>query len=132
MKFPVLIYKEKGDFRLYGYNDERVFRHTSRELLQKGVLDNEIAIDSTGKEYKFNNIHEIGYANKFWGFSFIRKGRQILINFDVVETSEKSLQEVKELVLNRIDYLKGDGAYHEVFDKVSQAKSIEQIIKLFI
>ncbi|MGN6437291.1 MAG: hypothetical protein ACTHMM_12190 [Agriterribacter sp.] len=131
MKFPVLIYKEKGDLKLYGYKDERVFKRTSRELLRAGVLDNEIAIDSVGTVYKFENIREVGYANNLWGFSFIRKGRQIIIDFDLIYVSQMSLEDVKSFVLKRLQKDR-DNIINEVYEDIKAAKSIEQIINYFL
>lgn len=131
MIYPVLAYKEKKDLRLYGFKEESKFKHTSRELLESGVFNGILIIDSSGMQYELKNVREAGWANPFWGISLFRKGRQIIVDFDLIYVSQMSLEDVKSFVLKRLQKDRDD-LINEVYEDIKAAKSIEQIINYFL
>lgn len=130
--YPVLAYKEKGDFQLYGFTEENKLKYTSRELLKSGVFNGVFIIDSAGNEYNLKNSREVGWANAFWGISLMRKGRQIIVDFDLDVMSQKSLDEVKDFVLERLKQTGKNDLINEIYETVKNAKTIKQIILCFV
>lgn len=132
MIYPVLAYKEKGDVRLYGFREENKLKHTSRELLRAGIFNDVFIIDSAGNQYELKNVREVGWANPFWGISLMRKGRQIIVDFDLDIISKKSLDDIKDFVLTRLRQSNKDVSNNEIYKSVKNSNSLEQIIKIFV
>jgi hypothetical protein len=129
MKYPVLIYKIKGKLKFFSFTEERLLKHTSRELLKNGIFNDLEIIDADGKKYVIYNIREVGWANAFFGISLTRKGIQIKIEFDVKQVDTIELDTIKEFVLSHIDRRRE--MFNEVQSLILNAKSIETVISCF-
>ena len=132
MIYPILAYKDNDDLNLYAFKEEKILKHTSRQILSSGVFNDVTIIDSSGIQYRLKNAREVGWANAIWGISLMRKGRQIMIDFDLDLISKKSLDELKEFVLNRLKQSKRDSLNYELNESVKKAETIEQIINCFV
>jgi hypothetical protein len=132
MIYPILAYKEPGESQLFGFKNDRSFRHTSRELLKQGVFNNVFIIDSIGDKYKLENVREAGWANLLWGLSIFRKGRQILIDFDLKLIDRKSIEDIRFFALDRVSNYKRNILRHELLDEIKRSETITQIINCFI
>jgi hypothetical protein len=131
MIYPVLAYKKNGDLKLYGFAKESEIKNTSKELLRAGVFNGVFIVDSAGNEYSMKNVREVG-TRGFWGINLMRKGRQIIVDFDLVIVSQRTVSDLKDFVLGRIDSRKQDSLTVEIYENVNKAISIEQIISCFV
>lgn len=127
MKYPVLAFK--NDKLLYGFRTEKDLRRTSRELLASGVFKSVFLIDSNGDKFTILNVKEVGWANDFWGYSLLKKGRQILVDFELQFEKELLVNEFKNFVLMRLE--KENYADHELRNNIMHGPSYKAIIDLF-
>ncbi len=78
------------------------------------------------------NARENGWANPFWGINIFRRGRGILIDFDLEYLEHKTLDDVKLFVLERLSCLRNSVLDGELRDGVMKSETISQIVSVFV
>jgi hypothetical protein len=130
MEYPVLVIKASDD-NLYVFFSEEELSFTSVGLLKNGVFDNTNFIDRNLNVFLIKHIERIGWATPFWGYSFLKKGRQIKIKISFQLSNKMSINEVKSIVSSKIF---GNYFYDKDFiiEHLEKAKTMEEICQLFV
>lgn len=101
LKFPVFVFQEKNEM-IYVFFNEQIFKSTSTRFLNQGGFVGDTIIDSNGVVYKIKRAFQIKYLG-FFGFSLIKKGRQILVDFEFEDnTTSVNIQEFKQFIISKI------------------------------
>lgn len=133
MKYPVFALKEKDNL-IYVFFKEKDLKTTNTDLLRKNIFKNVTLIDASGKVYKIKNAFKIKDAS-FFGFSLLKKGRQVLIDFEFEEESTNvSISQFKQDIKDKIDRNKNfwQSAWDisELKEKINKSTSFREIADL--
>jgi hypothetical protein len=102
LMFPVFAF-QKNDNMIYTFFKERELKSTSTRILKTFDYKKVTLIDSTGNIYKVKRAYQVKYIGLF-GFSLIKKGRQILIDFEFdSDVKAITLAEFKDEIITRIE-----------------------------
>ena len=129
MIFPIICLKEH-DKMIYGFSNSKRFHIADNELVQEGVFSSVLIIDSLGNRYEVRSVKVLGWATPFWGYSLLRKGRQVHIEFDLIEKGNVSLVELKYIL---VDKIQNNPYYYanELLPLMERANNFEAVFKLF-
>lgn len=133
LNFPVFAF-QKNDNMIYVFFDERKLKSTNIEILRDVNYKGIKLIDSNGNVYIIDKAYKVKYVG-FYGFSFLKKGRQILVDFEFdsnVKTIE--LPDFKNEILSRIDKMKyiWESAWdiEDLKSRIMNSNSFEEIASL--
>lgn len=132
MQFPVAVLK-KNDPIIYVYEDYETMRKTSEELLKQNIWQNCELVDSRGKKYYVSDVKKVGLRG-LWGWHPLLKGKSIWVDFIFSEEGEISIENLKEVVLSKIDKKKSfwESAWdiNDLKAKIKNSVTIKEIIKI--
>lgn len=133
LNYPVFVLKER-DKMIYVFFNEKDLKRTNTELLERNVFKDVTLIDAEGIFYKVKNTFKVKYIG-IKGFSLLKKGRQILIDFEL-EKSPLSIEikEFKQIIIDRIESNKNfwQSAWNitELTERIKRSYSYTEIAEL--
>lgn len=132
-KFPLI--HVLSDNLIYGVRTEKEFRKASLRLIK--TFDDSIVIDSNGVLFQITKAYQTGWGTLFWGYHPFIKGRLIQIDFEVKSTKNVALNEIKNVLLERVKKKYSKAIYffaskNELQAKISNANNLRDLIGLFI
>lgn len=101
LKFPVFAF-QKNDNMIYTFFKERELKSTNTRIIQTFDYKNITIVDSDGNMFKINKAYKLKYIGLF-GFSLIKKGRQILVDYEfdsdvrIIELSDFKADIIKRI-----------------------------------
>lgn len=133
MKYPVFALKEKDNL-IYVFFKEKDLKITNTDLLRKNIFKKVTLIDASGEVYKIKYAFKIKDAG-FFGFSLLKKGKQVLIDFEFEgESTNISISQFKQDIKDKIDRNKNfwQSAWNisELKEKINKSTSFREIADL--
>jgi len=133
LKFPVFAF-QKNDNMVYVFFKDQDLKSTSTRFLRRNGFVGDTLIDSTGSIYEVKRAYQVKYLGLF-GFSLIKKGRQILVDFEFdSDIKTITLSEFKDEIITRIEKKKSfwQSAWDidELKEKIINSNSFREIANL--
>lgn len=125
MEYPVLAIKI-SDNNIYAFFSEAELSFTSIELLENGVFD-----DANFNVFLIKHIECLGWATSFWGYSLLKKGRQIKIKMNFEFSNKMDLYEVKSIISAKVS----NNCFYDkdfVLKHLIKVKTMQDICRLFV
>jgi hypothetical protein len=101
LEFPVFCFEKKNNM-IYVFFKEKELKSTNTEILKTFDKRGIKIIDSNGDIFILKRAFFVRYIG-FFGFSLLKKGRQVLMDFEIENISKTSLDEFKKLVIDKIN-----------------------------
>lgn len=106
IKYPVFALSEKDNL-VYVFFKEKDLKTTNTALFKKNIFKNVILIDSSGNIYKIRKTYKVGYIG-ILGISLLKKGRQILVDFEFEnDVMSIKIEDFKQDLIQKIEKNKG-------------------------
>ncbi len=133
MKYPVFALKEKDNL-IYVFFKEKDLKTTNTDLLRKNIFKNVTLIDASGEVYKIKNAFKTKDAG-FFGFSLLKKGKQVLIDFEFEGKSANiNISQFKQDIKDKIDrnrnFWQSAWDISELKEKINKSTSFREIADL--
>ncbi|MEM9339596.1 MAG: hypothetical protein AAGA66_12755 [Bacteroidota bacterium] len=134
MKYPVFALQENNDM-VYVFLNERDLKSTNTDLLQKGIFNNVKLTDSEGSTREIKKVFKVKYLG-FQGISLLKKGRQILVDFEYEsESILTDLEEFKKEVIRKVKskkqyWLTSWGNVSELVKRIENCESFNELADL--
>lgn len=134
MKLPVVSFL-KNDKNIYADDSKQHLKSASTSLMH--VSNDSTIIDSQGVLYKIKRTYQTGWRY-LWGYHPLQKGRTAKIDFEIESTKKVSLDEFKNIIIEKLDggvgrdfwYTKRD--IPRLKERVTKAETHKEIIEIFL
>jgi hypothetical protein len=133
LNYPVFATNTKHNM-IYVFFKEKDLKSTSTDLLNKNIFNGVVLIDSKGDTYKIKKVHIVKYIG-FYGFSLLKKGRQVLVDFEYEnEKSIFELSDFKQYIVLKIEnsrrFYDSSMTKSELKSEILNCSSFEEVANL--